>query len=249
MITLATRLDFETTTTHALTISASDLGLGSLTSYAKVVVTVEDVNDNPPLIRVISASPAEIAEHRPPEEFVAQLTVDDADSPATNGPITCHLDGSSNNDVIGFRLVKVYDTIYRIVTDLTFDREEIPEYSIQVVCVDSGAPTSLEGRSDIITVKITDINDMSPKFARQSYVAAVEESVEVGTVVLAVEAVDGDVGVNAVVSYRLRSFDRDADEIENYLRIDNRTGLIRTCGQLDHENRTMFMFDVVASDR
>ena len=51
-------------------------------------------------------------------------------------------------------------------------------------------------------MKITDLNDNSPVFERQSYSMAVSENATVGATVGSVKATDRDIGNNGLVIYK-----------------------------------------------
>lgn len=88
-VSLKRRLDYETAAQYQLVVSAVDLGPDSSPSYCRVVINVEDRNDNAPVIRVnaLSASGvAEVAENQPQGSFVAHVSVDDVDT-GVNGQV------------------------------------------------------------------------------------------------------------------------------------------------------------------
>lgn len=88
-LTLRRRLDYETTSHYSLTVIATDLGADPTPSYARIVVVVEDRNDNPPVIRfnaLAAEGIAEIEENLPIGTFVAHVSVDDVDTGA-NGRV------------------------------------------------------------------------------------------------------------------------------------------------------------------
>lgn len=97
-ISLGSRLDYETTTQYVLLVSAADrggggaglpAGGGSTPSYTRVVITVEDRNDNAPQINVNAlnvAGVAEVVENQPVGSFIAHIAVDDIDT-GDNGQV------------------------------------------------------------------------------------------------------------------------------------------------------------------
>lgn len=77
---------------------------------------------------------------------------------------------------------------------------------------------------DLLFSSVEDQNDNDPRFEMAKYVAAIAEDIPIGTSVLTVKAIDGDLGINARIIYSL------ANETEWLFSIDNRTGLITTAG-------------------
>ncbi|KAF7702294.1 protocadherin 2 gamma 29 precursor, partial [Silurus meridionalis] len=114
VIKLKGLLDFEKSKQYELDVDAIDKG--GLTDTSKVQVEVTDVNDNSPVISVISFSNS-IPEDSASESAVAMLNIKDADS-GKNGQIKC----SVNSD-LPFRIRATSSNIYNLVTDRSLDRE------------------------------------------------------------------------------------------------------------------------------
>lgn len=94
-----------------------------------------------------------------------------------------------------------------------------------------------------VTVRIEDANDHTPEFQQPLYEAHVNESVPVGTVVLAVAAADKDRGENGYITYSIASLKALPFAINQF------TGLIRTTEELDFESSPeTYRFVVRASD-
>ena len=86
-------LDYETTRAHTVSITAHDLGPNPFSAFARVVVHVEDVNDNVPQIVVHTLTghnEAAIWENCSPGTFVTHLAVTDADD-GDNGKVSIAL--------------------------------------------------------------------------------------------------------------------------------------------------------------
>ncbi|XP_075622254.1 protocadherin gamma-A7-like isoform X13 [Balearica regulorum gibbericeps] len=114
-ITLLRSLDFEEGDSYKLEVQARDGGV--LFDTAKVAITVTDVNDNAPELRVSSALSA-ISEDAPSGTVVALLHVQDRDSGA-NGEVRCSI-----AERLPFRLEKTFEEYYRVVTAEELDREK-----------------------------------------------------------------------------------------------------------------------------
>jgi protocadherin delta 1 len=84
-------LDFETARAHTLAVMAHDLGQSPFSAFTRVVVHVEDVNDNVPVVTVHTLtghSEAAVWENSAPGTFVTHLAVTDADD-GDNGKVGC----------------------------------------------------------------------------------------------------------------------------------------------------------------
>lgn len=72
------------------------------------------------------------------------------------------------------------------------------------ICRDS-LSLSLDSLQINLTILVLDVNDNAPVFQRRDYGVTVPEDVAVGTEVLRVLATSVDIGLNAEITYRIRS--------------------------------------------
>jgi hypothetical protein len=86
-----------------------------------------------------------------------------------------------------------------------------------------------------VTVKITDTNDLPPVFESNNYTGSVEENKPNGTVVGIVTANDGDDGVNAKITYSIKS-----GNIDGNFRINPDDGRVIVNGKINYEVRTKY---------
>lgn len=94
-----------------------------------------------------------------------------------------------------------------------------------------------------VTVRLEDANDHTPEFQQLSYSSFVNESVPVGSSVLAVSAVDEDRGENGYITYTIASLNSLPFTINQF------TGVISTSEELDFESSPeSYRFIVRASD-
>uniref|UniRef100_A0A8C8BEZ3 Protocadherin Fat 3 n=1 Tax=Otus sunia TaxID=257818 RepID=A0A8C8BEZ3_9STRI len=94
-----------------------------------------------------------------------------------------------------------------------------------------------------VTVRLEDANDHTPEFQQPSYSSFVNESVPVGSSVLAVSAVDKDRGENGYITYSIASLNSLPFTINQF------TGVISTSEELDFESSPeSYRFIVRASD-
>ncbi|KAG7266045.1 hypothetical protein CRUP_013774 [Coryphaenoides rupestris] len=191
-IHLSGALDYETSKHYQIDIKAKDLG--GLYDSCKVMLDVTDVNDNSPVIDLISTTPL-ISEDAALQTVVAVMSVRDADS-EDNGEVTCAL-----NDNIEFSIKTDSNGFYSLVTDSVLDRERAAEYNVTVTCSDRGAP-SLSSRVTL-RLQVSDVNDNAPIFERESYEALIVENNTPGVSIYTIKASDVDWKQNARVSYIL----------------------------------------------
>ncbi|KAM6102160.1 neural-cadherin-like isoform 6-T6 [Theristicus caerulescens] len=167
-----------------------------LSSFAEVIVGVNDINNNKPVFRECTyySDSTWVLENQPPGTYVLQVEAYDADL-GVNGEVKyglMHRDGAS----LGFSIDP--DTGV-ITTTQSFDREKQREYTLSVTATDQ-AQEPLIGVCQI-TVLIADVNDNDPKFENSRYQYFLSEDTPVGMSFLRVAAHDSDQGVNAAVTY------------------------------------------------
>ncbi|XP_076993347.1 protocadherin gamma-A1 [Tamandua tetradactyla] len=217
-------LDFEEYKIYPMEIQAQD-GAG-LMARAKVLIKVLDVNDNAPEVTVTSVSTT-IPENFPPGAVIALINVHDQDS-GDNGRMTCSIPGN-----LPFKLEKLVDNDYRLVTERTLDRELTSSYNITVTATDEGTPAlSTEMH---ISLLVTDINDNPPAFTHTSYSVYIPENNPRGASIFSVMAHDPDSNENAQVTYSLAEDTIQGATVSSYFSINSDTGVLYALRSLDYE--------------
>ncbi|XP_024608087.1 LOW QUALITY PROTEIN: protocadherin beta-18-like [Neophocaena asiaeorientalis asiaeorientalis] len=213
-VRLKALLDFELIKSYTINIQAIDGG--SLSGKSAILVSVVDVNDNPPEI-VITSLTSPIPENSSPDMVVAVFSLRDQDS-GDNGRMVCSI-----HDNLPFLLKPTFKNFYTLVTESPLDREKRAEYNITITVTDMGtALRAFEfrvGASDrgspalssqaLVRVLVVDDNDNAPfvlyplQNASAPCTELVPRAAEAGYLVTKVVAVDGDSGQNAWLSYQL----------------------------------------------
>ncbi|XP_058263786.1 protocadherin gamma-A12-like isoform X19 [Hemibagrus wyckioides] len=236
-IMLSGQLDFEDATIHEFKIQAKDQG--GLADSCEVVIEVTDVNDNAPKMTLMSFSNT-LPENSPLGTVVAMINVQDSDS-EENGKITCWIDGN-----LPFRTESSLSNYYSIVTDSSLDREQTAEYNITITAKDGGHP-SLSSTKTLL-VKVSDINDHSPRFERETYDAHIPENNSPSLILLSVKANDEDLGANARVSYFIVDKDVNGRPASSLVSIDSDNGKIYAINSFDYEQIKSFSVTIRAQD-
>ncbi|XP_041929609.1 protocadherin 2 gamma 28 isoform X11 [Alosa sapidissima] len=236
-ITVNGNLDFEKSKQFQLNVEVVDKG--GLTDTCKVIIELTDVNDNGPVISVISFSNP-IPEDSTPETVIAMLNIKDVDA-GKNGQVKC----SVNRD-LPFRITSSSSNFYSLVTDQVLDREKVSEYNITITAVDEGSPPLSTNQT--ITLKISDVNDNAPVFQRQSYTSYIMENNSPGVTIFAVEAKDKDMGNNARVSYFLDDLPVNGISASEYISVNAESGMIIAARSFDYEQIKELNFRVKAQD-
>ncbi|XP_077902989.1 protocadherin gamma-A1-like [Ictidomys tridecemlineatus] len=230
-------LDFEEYKIYPMEIQAQD-GAG-LMARAKVLIKVLDVNDNAPEVSITSVTTA-IPENFPPGTIIALINVHDQDS-GENGHITCSIPEN-----LPFKLEKLVDNYYRLVTERTLDRELTSEYNITVTATDQGNPT-LSTQTHVLLL-VTDINDNPPLFYQDFYSIYIPENNPRGASIFSVRAQDIDSNENAQITYSLVEDIIQGAPLSSYLSINSDTGVIYTLRSFDYEQFQNLQLRVTAQD-
>ncbi|KAM9795697.1 uncharacterized protein ACB057_010577 [Neosynchiropus ocellatus] len=230
-------LDFEEISSYEMSIKAKD-GLG-LTSYAKVIIEVTDVNDNAPVIDLKSLS-ASIPENVSPGTEVGIINVQDRDSD-NNKQVRCFIQQS-----VPFKLVPSIENYYSLVTTGQLDREVVSDYNITITATDEGSPPLSSSKS--VHLSVADINDNPPVFEEQSYSAYVTENNKPGSSLCSVTARDPDWRQNGTVVYSLLPGEVNGAQVSSYLSVNGDTGVIHAVRSFDYEQWRSFKVQVMARD-
>eukprot|EP00063_Salmo_salar_P080626 XP_014055461.1 PREDICTED: protocadherin gamma-A3-like isoform X19 [Salmo salar] len=236
-VTLVGMVDFEKAKHYQIDIEAIDNG--GLSDSSKVIVDVIDINDNAPVISVLSIS-SSTPEDSLQNKVVAMFSVHDPDSDSY-GQVHCGI-----NENIPFTIKSTSNGFYSLVTDSDLDRERDSEYNISVTCSDEGVPSL--SSSVTLTLQISDVNDNAPVFERSSYEAYIIENNTPGLSIFTVKARDADWNQNARVSYILEDSSVNGVPVSSYVSVSADSGVIHAVRSFDYEQIKDFQFRVKAQD-
>ncbi|XP_050924193.1 protocadherin gamma-A11-like isoform X2 [Lates calcarifer] len=230
-------IDFEERSFFEMVVEAKD-GLG-LTSYAKVLIDVSDINDNAPVIHLKSLTNP-IPENVSPGTEVGIINVQDRDS-ETNGQVRCSIQQN-----VPFKLVPSIKSYFTLVTTGQLDRELVSDYNITITATDEGSPPLSSSKT--VQLSVADINDNPPVFEEQSYSAYVTENNKPGSTLCSVSARDPDWRQNGTVIYSLLPGEVNGAPVSSYLSVNGDTGVIHAVRSFDYEQFRSFKVHVMARD-
>ena len=225
-ITLADTLDYETATSHTLTVQVTD-SVGQ-TDTAEVAVSVLNVNEFAPIFGMDTYE-AEIAENAARGTVLVQIDAADADANDTlNYAIT-----SGNDD----GLFSINADNGQIMLIGALDYETATSYTLGVQVTDN------VGRTDTaeVIVTVTDVYENAPIFGMDTYDAEIAETAARGTVLVQIDATDADVG--DTLNYAITSGNDDG-----LFSINADNGQITLIGALDYETATSHTLGVLVTD-
>ncbi|XP_037317222.1 protocadherin gamma-A2-like [Pungitius pungitius] len=237
IIFVAKDIDFEKDKKIEFRVEAKDQG--GLTDSSKVEIEVIDVNDNAPVINVMSFTSL-VSEDSPAGTTIGIINVKDIDS-GGNGQVSCTIEGNGH-----FKMKSNLRNYYALMTDAELDRENMSEFNITVIASDKGLPPLSSKRT--FYLRVSDVNDNAPIFQRGSYSAFVTENNTPGVTISGVHSKDPDENENARVSYMLDASDIGGFPVFDYVSINAESGVIHAVRSFDYEQIKQLVFFVKAQD-
>lgn len=237
-ITVKSSLTQEPQESYEFYVEASDHGEIPNTNSTLVKITVNDVENNSPVVQItllaksVEGNIAFIEENQPQDYVVAHVSAVDKDS-GNNGEVFCNTSNSY------FKLDNFQGQGFKISVVGVLDRETMTSHDVTVVCRDHGFPP--QSASASFVVKVLDINDNDPVFEKRIYNATIKENNSIETRIATVKATDADFGDNGTIEYKLERSD-------SRLFINSTTGDIFANESLDREENDMIIFVVLAID-
>ena len=236
VITSNATFDRESVSSYIVTILAMDFGNPRLNSSYNLTVAVGDVNDNAPFYTFNTSGT--VIEFNPiGTEIIPEYRAEDDDI-GINAELTYNI---FSGDPLG--RFAINQTTGRISTAQILNKTDQEFYELTIIVTDGGISQMFGFGYANITV--LDFNDNPPVFAGDVLQASVMESAEVGDSFYTVEAMDDDLGSNAVLEYFI---------VEDTLNISQRFTINQTSGELytndtfDRETEYQLNITVVAID-
>ncbi|XP_014114077.1 PREDICTED: protocadherin-23 [Pseudopodoces humilis] len=243
-LVLSNALDRETAASHQLVLLASDCGTPSLNSTATVLITVLDVNDNPPVF----SSPeyhVHVKESIPIGSHITEVSARDCDA-GTNAEITYAI--ISGNDRGHFCLDGRTGSVH--LTKM-LDYEDTMKFTLVIQATDGGTDVKNMAFA-VVFVSVLDDNDYAPLFLFPSLSCTVTENLPTFSFVCAVCALDFDKGSYGHLTYSIQSSclaHRGAARDHDMFFIDPLTGDIHTKQMFDYESQNSYCLIIQAKDK
>ncbi|XP_068133891.1 protocadherin alpha-13-like isoform X12 [Hyperolius riggenbachi] len=238
-IRLKSKLDYETVKMYEIQVDAIDNGEHPMVGHCKVLVSVTDVNDNPPEITVTSLS-VPVSEDSPQGTTVAIISVRDRDS-GSNGKVHCFI-----SEPAPFTINPAFMGDFSLIVTGPLDRETKDMYEITISARDEGSP--FLSTSKTIKVEISDVNDNAPHFQQAMDTIFIKENNAPGSQVYTASASDMDIGQNSFITYSLSGNVIDGIPVSSYISVNPENGNIFALVSFDHEKITHFQCHIKATD-
>ena len=126
--------------------------------------------------------------------FIAYVKVTDPDA-GQNGQVNCELHHDK------FRLQKLRSKEYKVTLKHKVDREMQDHHDVTISCKDEGSPP--QHSDSKFSIKVKDVNDVQPQFAKDTFKFSVLENESPKTPVGSINATDPDLGAGGRLTYSL----------------------------------------------
>ncbi|XP_041931022.1 protocadherin beta-15 isoform X1 [Alosa sapidissima] len=238
-------LDRENVAEYNITLTAKDLGSPPLSTKKNILVTVSDINDNPP--RFVQPSyTVYVTENNAPGASICSVTAFDPDSNQNAYLSYSILEGQIQGMPVS-TYVSINSDNGNIYALRSFDYEQLRNFQIRVQAQDAGFPPL---RSNVtVNVFVLDQNDNAPviisPLPKNGTVATemVPRSVDAGYLVAKITAIDADAGQNSRLSYQvLQATDPGLFSVALY------TGEIRTIRRFVEKDATRQRLVILVKD-
>ncbi|XP_067900217.1 protocadherin-10-like [Heterodontus francisci] len=208
----------------------------------RVEVEILDINDNAPAFK----------------KNELRLEISEKASPGARFPLQRAYDpDTGTNSVRGYKLSQSehftlemqtdseQSGIPELVIERPLNREQQFIHELTLTAFDGGIPEKFG--STQIKITVLDVNDNVPVCEQNFYQITIAENVPKDTVIVKVNAVDMDEGLNGEVVYSFS--DQTPDKVHELFSLDTTNGEIRVIGNVDFEEAANYQISVQAKDR
>ncbi|KAM8741703.1 protocadherin-16 [Acanthopagrus schlegelii] len=231
---LAEGLDFETKPLYNLTVVVSDRGVPQRSSSVAAVITIGDVNDNPPVFSRAEYT-VSLSEGAVSGTEIIRLTATDPDS-TPNAEIQYTI---SSGDEVNLFTMDQWTGALRLQQAL--DREHQSTHTVIIQATDGQGHFALAP----VIVEVKDVNDNHPFFPVEVLTASIRENQPANSAVTVLHAIDHDTGVFGQLKYHM--VERSGAGKDSFI-LDQNSGEIRSRVPFDFEKINSFNFVALAVD-
>ncbi|XP_037117229.1 protocadherin alpha-3-like isoform X2 [Syngnathus acus] len=233
------KIDYEENSAFEIHAQAIDKGHPPMSTHCKVLVEVEDINDNAPEISVKSLL-NKVKEDAEIGTAIALVSVLDKDG-GKNGFVKVAIANKTP-----FQLDTNYKNYYSLTVKGPLDRETKDHYNVTIIASDEGTPPM--SSTSVVFVQISDVNDNAPHFSKSIINVYIKENSPPGAAIHRVTALDNDIDQNGHVTYSFLPSSTHSVPITTMININAESGDIVSLQSFDYEKLKTFQFKVQATD-
>ena len=237
-ITTREVLDHEKQSMYRFKVFARDGGQPARETYKTVVVTVNDINESPPLFEKKEIT-FYVDENIAPGAVIGNVKANDTDS-GENGRVVYYLiEGNL------FGIFKLNQTTGSIIVSKPVDYEISSSYTLIIRALDNSVVNPMSS-SIVVHIQVRDKNDNAPVFEQDPVLVSVRENEAPDSPVYTFSASDPDSGPQGTVHYSIVS---QAPGDQTWFTIDVASGVLRVATPLDYEQVKQITVQVQATDQ
>ncbi len=240
-------LNFETATSHKLTVQLSAMAAGATeaeTQNVTITMNVKDINDEVPALSVDTSGAVPIAENAAGADTGIVFSVVDKDSVGTlTYDVAATTRNADNDEIAALFEVDVATGMLRLSGNNALNREHDAlktsgEISLTITAND-GRDTIGDSNFERVTITVTDENDNAPMLGAAvwegSFDAGVREDTATDTKIFGITATDDD--ADPTLTYKIVSINGTllADITNPLFRIEPDNGDVKIANALDYE--------------
>ncbi|XP_048884515.1 protocadherin alpha-3-like isoform X7 [Brienomyrus brachyistius] len=230
-------LDREKQSVIPLLLTAVDGGTPPKSGTSEIIISVLDINDNPPAFSS-SLYKARIYENVPPGTSLITLNATDVDE-GLNSDIVYSFSKHEQEQI--FNIFYIDPQIGTITVKENIDYELNNAFEIRAEARDKGQPPMAAHCK--VLIEVIDVNDNSPEIIVKPLLNTVQENAKVGTAIALVEILDKDGGQNGVVNCKI------AGEVPFKLQTNYKKYYsLEVDGPLDRESASQYNVTIIATD-
>ncbi|XP_060728439.1 protocadherin-15a [Tachysurus vachellii] len=237
----AVPLDRETQSQYELVVEASDGAVDPRRTVLTLLVRVSDINDNSPVfsqpVYIVS-----VPENTPAGTVILRLNATDEDLISN---ITYRIRTEAARQLFAVDRITGALSVLQSMDFEALGRDGV-NYTFQVEALDYEAV--LPPGIATVTVRITDVNDYTPVFARPLYKGMVAPNAEKGTLIATVQATDEDPPGTPASRVRYRVDQEQSPYSGSIFDVEETSGRVITKVNLNEEPSTIFRLIVIAFD-
>lgn len=227
-----------------LNVRAMDRGLPQLSNLTQVVVTVTDVNDNPPNFFPDSYT-VSIREDAVPPFNILSVFVFDLDQPSTpNTEVNFEIIQGNLGNVFSIEKVDDNTAIVNLVGQLDFEVQ--PTYELVLTATDRGTNPGPLSSTATVSISVIDVNVFPPNVTSNQTIPVLE-SEPVGTEIAQIDAVDPD---STEITYRIVSVQGEGVSGVAAMGVFsvNNKGIVSLAELLDFETSSHYEIEISVTD-